>query len=365
MALSAMVLFHCQGPTPQKAVEPEETARNVILLIGDGMGLSQISASFYFNEGPSNFERFPYIGLINTSASNRRITDSAAGATAFASGVKSYNGAIGVGPDTMPVTTVVELVSERGLGTGIIASSSITHATPACFFAHVKSRSLQEDIAAQLPGSGVDFFAGGGWQFFARRSDNANYLDRLASAGFQVDTMQLPDDVKLDPSRKYGFLLAPDGLPRMLDGRGDFLPRATELAIGLLSDNPEGFFLMVEGSQIDWGGHENDAEYLVSEMLDFDRTVGIALDFAQRDGSTLVIVTADHETGGFTLSSTPVVLSNGQTTADYDQITGTFSTGGHSSTLIPVFAYGPGAEKFAGVYQNTDVFHRMLEAAGW
>ena len=357
-------MFSCSTPEP---TPPEQviTAKNVILLIGDGMGLSQVSASFYFNTEPSNFERFPYIGLINTSATSHLITDSAAGATAFAAGVKSYNGAIGVDRDTLPVATIIEQVSEKEISTGVIATSSITHATPASFYAHVKSRGMQEEIAAQLAVSEVDFFAGGGWRFFANRADQVDYLDRLVAEGFEVDTTQLPKPATLKANKKYGYLLAPDGMPRMLDGRGNFLPQATEIALGQLSKNPKGFFLMVEGSQIDWGGHENDADYLVSEMLDFDKAVGVALDFAKRDGNTLVVVTADHETGGFTLSSTPVPLANGRTFSNYDQITGTFSTGGHSATLIPVFAYGPGAEEFAGIYQNTGIYDRTIKATGW
>ena len=150
-------------------------------------------------------------------------------------------------------------------------------------------------------------------------------------------------------------------------GRGDFLPRATELGIQFLNkdvDNPN-FFMMVEGSQIDWGGHANDAEYLISELIDFDDAIGKALDFAEKDGNTLVIVTGDHETGGFTLSATPKKTEDGQSYSDYNEISGTFSTNGHSATLIPVFAYGPGSEAFSGVYENTEIFHKILEATNW
>jgi alkaline phosphatase len=121
-----------------------------------------------------------------------------------------------------------------------------------------------------------------------------------------------------------------------------------------LSQDKDGFFLMVESSQIDWGGHANDAKAIIAEVADFDRTVGAALDFARRDGNTLVIVTADHETGGFALTA-PVIFGR----ADYGNLTGTFSTGGHSAALIPVLAYGPGAEAFMGVYQNNAIYHKM------
>ena len=153
---------------------------------------------------------------------------------------------------------------------------------------------------------------------------------------------------------KYGFLLAQESMPRMLEGRGDFLPNATQLALDYFSKSEERFFLMIEGSQVDWGGHANDEDYLVSELIDFDNAIGKALDFAEKDGNTLVIVTADHETGGFTLAPNE---------GDYDDIKGVFSTNGHSATLIPVFAYGPGAELFGGIYENTGFFYKMLEAA--
>jgi alkaline phosphatase len=139
-------------------------------------------------------------------------------------------------------------------------------------------------------------------------------------------------------------------MPTMLEGRGDFLPNATKTAIESLSENPKGFFLMVEGSQIDWGGHDNDAAYLIAEQLDFEKTIGVVLDFAKQNGETLVIVTADHETGGFTLAT-----DNG----DYSKIKPVFSTTGHSATLIPHFAEGPGRDLFGGIYENTEVFHKI------
>ena len=150
-------------------------------------------------------------------------------------------------------------------------------------------------------------------------------------------------------------------------GRGNFLSKATELSIAFLSKDVDhsNFLVMIEGSQIDWGGHANDADYLISELIDFDDAIGKALDFAEKDGNTLVIVTADHETGGFTLSATQKTSEEGKSYSDYSEITGTFSTNGHSATLIPVFAYGPGSEAFSGIYENTEIFHKILEATNW
>lgn len=323
---------------------------NVILMIADGTGLSQISASQFYNVNSSNYERFKHIGLIKTSSASDLITDSAAGATAFASGIKTYNGAIGVDNDTLAKPTILEELELKGYKTGVIATSTITHATPASFYAHVKYRKMEEEIAQDLSQSGVDFFAGGGLKFFNQRSDKKDLLSELKVKGFEIKTDFLNTDAFLSADKKYGFLLAEEGMPKIMDGRGPFLKNATQLGINHLSQNDQPFFMMIEGSQVDWGGHANDANYLIGEILDFDDALGYVLDYAKRDGNTLVVVTADHETGGFTLSSDD---------GDYNLIKPTFSTGGHSATMVPVFAYGPGAQNFAGVYENTEIYHKI------
>ncbi len=348
-------------------VEVPAKAKNVILLIGDGTGLSQISSAFYFKKTSPNYARFKNIGLIKTSSSRQDITDSAAGATAFASGVKTYNGAIGVADDSTEVKNLVEIVSLQHIKTGVISTSSIQHATPASFYAHVINRGLYEDIAADMVVSDIDFFAGGGTKFFNNRKDGKNLLDDLKAKGFGIDTTALGDFSGIKQYSKMAYLLAENDMAPVAEGRGDFLPKATELGIQFLNKDADNsnFFMMIEGSQIDWGGHANDADYLISELIDFDDAIGKALDFAEKDGNTLVIVTADHETGGFTLASTPKKTEKGKSYSDYKEITGTFSTKGHSATLIPVFAYGPGAEAFSGVYENTEIFHKILEATHW
>ncbi len=331
-------------------------AKNIILLIGDGMGLTQVSTVYYYQDKPSNFSRFRHIGLHQNMPTSHKVTDSASGATAFSAGVKTYNGAIGVDQDTVPVSSILELVAAAGWSTGLVATSSVQHATPASFYAHTTSRAFYEEIARQFVYAPVNFVAGGGLQFFANRSDSINYVDSLIHMGFEVNVDELIY-YSLNINKKYAYLLADDALPKRQNGRGDFLPVATKMAIHHLSQDKDGFFLMVEGSQIDWGGHANDAEYVIQETLDFDKTIGVALDFAEKNKNTLVIVTADHETGGLSLSASTVF---GQ--GDYSKITPTFSTSNHSAALIPVFAYGPGAEYFMGIYQNNDIFYKMLEA---
>ncbi len=350
----AIVLMACaSSEIPQS--NPEQPTK-IIFLIGDGMGLSAVSTGFYYGEQPSVFTRFQEIGLQQTSSAKEKVTDSAASGTALATGTKTYNGAIGIDTSLTPHQSISELTASLGWSTGVVATSTISHATPASFYAHVEQRYMEDEIAAQLLSSEIDFFAGGGLAKFIARADSVNLLPLAGEKGFTVDTSKLAVAGTLEADRKYGFLLAMGGMPSMIEGRGDFLPDATSLAISHLSQNQEGFFLMVEGSQIDWAGHANNAESVVAEMLDFEKTIAAALDYAEKDGNTLVVVTADHETGGFTLGPE---VSDENPYGNSKELGPVFATGHHSATLIPVFAYGPGAENFKGIYQNTDIFHKM------
>ena len=356
---SLLFAFACQ-PTEEKP----KTPKNVILLISDGTGLSQISSAYFYKEGEPNYTRFKEIGFIKTSSSKEDVTDSAAGATAFASGIKTYNGAIGVTPDSLDIATLVELVQDKKIKTGVVATSSIQHATPAAFYGHQVSRRFYEALSMDLYNSDIDFFAGGGLKFFNKRKDSVDLMKKMRDKGFYMNTEKLATAKELEGHSKAGFLLAEDGMPKMQENRGDFLPNAAELGIDFLN-NENGFFLIVEGSQIDWGGHANEAEYVIQELLDFDKMLGKVLDFAEKDGNTLVVVVSDHETGGFTLSSRTVEFETGMKYSDYSKIAVTFSTGGHSATMIPVFAYGPGAENFKGIYENNEIFHKIMKVTQW
>ena len=368
ISLSLLILLTACGATQEpelttQRIEPKplitqeisapklnKRPKNVIMMIADGTGMSQISALQFYKQGPINYDRFQHIGLIKTSSAIELITDSAAGATAFASGIKTYNGAIGVDTDSIPVITILEQLEERKYDTGVIATSTITHATPASFYAHVDYRKKEALIATDLLNSKVDFFAGGGRKFFNAREDGKDYITLLRNKGFEIETEALDPTSLMNGEQKYGYLLADDGMPKMIEGRGNFLVDATKLGIKRLSKNKKGFFLMVEGSQVDWGGHNNEAAYLTGEIIDFDNAIGVALDYAEKDGNTLVIVTADHETGGFTLAA-----DNG----NYNRILPVFSTSGHSATMVPVFAYGPGTENFMGIYENTEIYLKL------
>lgn len=328
--------------------------KNVILLIGDGMGLSQMSSAYFYSDTEPAFSRFPVVGLIKTSSAKQKITDSAAGGTAFACGQKTYNGAIGVDIDSNEIPSLIDHFKMMGASNGMVSTSSVTHATPASFYAHTVSRNMQVDIAEHLLKAPIDFIAGGGNKYF-----NEQLRDDLAVDGWQLSSELTDPEMEIE-NAKYAYLLAEDGMPKMSQGRGDYLATASNMAIKYLGYNPKGYFLMIEGSQIDWGGHANNADYLVEEVLDFERCVAMVLDFAERDGQTLVIVTADHETGGFTLASAEKKIPFMGSQRDYNEIDMKFSTGGHSATMVPVLAYGPGAASFSGIYENTDIYHKII-----
>ena len=330
--------------------------KNIIFLIGDGMGVAQVTAGMVANGGQLHLERCTHSGFCKTWSANNLITDSAAGATAFSCGIKTYNGAVGVDVDTTAVKTVLEIAEEKGLATGLVATCEVTHATPASFIAHQSSRYLMEHIALDYLQTDVNVVIGGGRSYFNNRSDSLNLLDSLRDKAYKIVTDQ--SELSQVPSGKMYALLADSSMPRMSEGRGDYLKTATLTAIGLLDQDPDGFFLMVEGSQIDWGGHAHDYSYVIDEMLDFDQAVGAALDFAEQDGNTLVVITSDHETGGLAVTGGNLEKKTvtGHFTADLE----TCNTD-HTAEMVPVFAFGPGADQFMGILDNTDFFHKFLQ----
>lgn len=331
----------------------QEHPVNVIILIGDGMGLSHFSVPYYYQDKEPVFNQFKHIGLVRTSSASHTITESAAAATAMFMGRKTYNSAIGVDLDTIPKKNLVEVLSELNYQTGVISTSSITDATPAGFYAHEASRTNHREIAMDLVYSEIDFFAGGGWQDFIQTSGE----DLFKKNNMVVDFSSLKKIRKPEEGKRYGFLLAQDGMPPMLDGRGNFLPKATKIALDFFTKSEKGFLLMVEGSQTDWASHSNNPDYLITEINDFEETVEVAYDFAKKDGNTLVIVTSDHETGGFTLSAS----GEEKTYSDYDIIRPVFATNTHSTTMVPLLAFGPGAESFTGIFHNIAIYYKIID----
>lgn len=341
--VAILMLVNC-GNGVKVVAKTAKKPLNIILMIGDGMGLAQISAaSFIF--GGLTLDELTDLGFLRTSSGNDYITDSAAGATAYSTGEKSYNGAIGVGMDSVARVTILELAEKQGLSSGLIATCSITHATPGSFFGHQLDREMHRQIAEDFYGKGIDFAAGSGKPYFD--------LGKLEKDGYYIHTgKSVP---QYDKSKKqFWFYNDSIDAPKAIE-RGTWLSEVTKEGIAHLSGNKKGFFLMVEGSQIDWGGHDTDFNYTISELKDFDLAVRVAIDFAKKDGNTLVIITADHETGGLSLEGG---------TLNPRSIKAHYASTHHSGIMVPIYAFGPGAEFFRGTQENTEVFRHMRALLG-
>ena len=339
-----------------KKEEPQEPAKamNVIYLIGDGMALPQVYAAMLASHEKMTFSQFPYIGVVDTHSSSNDITDSAAGGTALASDHKTKNGMVGMNPDTIPVKTVLEALAEQGKETGIVVTCYVTHATPATFYAKVPARKQYEDIAVQMAENPyLNLIIGGGMKHFNQRKDSLNLVERMENElGWKVYDTLADIDVTC---KKYAVMANEDHMPHAAE-RGDFLPRAVKTALKTLDGAENGFFLMVEGSQIDFACHANDSTWMMDEMLDFDYAVKVALDYAKEKGNTLVVVTADHETGGLTLPDPQ---------GKYTNVTFNYSSRSHTCLPVMVYAYGPGAEQFTGWMQNRDLKAKIMNACGF
>lgn len=326
--------------------------KNVIFLIGDGMGLTQITAGSIAKKDALAIESFRHIGLVKTY-STKLITDSAAGATAMATGSKTYNGAISMNVHQEKLKTILEYAEEDNWKTGIVTTATVTHATPACFYGHQPTRSnVNRKLASEFMTKDIEVLMGGGWNYFKDGLDGRDLIVEAQEKGYFVtDNIQTVGDYR--PERMI-CLISPK-LPPRLEERGDFLPLATQKAVDVLDASNDGFFLMVEGAQIDWGGHENKSDYIIEELLDFDKAVDAALKFAQKDKNTLVIVTADHETGGYSINSG---------NEKEGKVECKFTSDYHTATMVPIFAYGPGAESFTGVMDNTEIFYKLKYLMG-
>ncbi len=346
-----LILALSLGSCAQQADYQPNKPKNIILMIGDGMGLTHVHAALTAKNNNLNIARCRYIGLVKTHSSDNYITDSGASGTAIATGVKTKNGAIGVDTSGIAQQSILEIAEEHGKATGLVATCFITHATPAAFIAHNPDRHDYENIALDFLKTDIDVFIGGGKNHFMVRSDSLNLIDSLSIRNYQI----VYDLISLENinSGKIAGLLYEKHPPPLSQGRADMLEKASLKAIEILNQEKNGFFLMIEGSQIDWAGHDNDTDYLIEETVDFDNTVGKVLDFAEKNRETLVIITADHETGGFA-----IIDGNYET----GEVTGGFSSPNHTGVMVPLYAYGPGAEEFIGIYENTKIFDKMLKS---
>ncbi|MDQ1004475.1 alkaline phosphatase [Neobacillus niacini] len=404
--------------------EGNDDIRNIIFLIGDGMGVSFTSGYRYFKDNPATFElestEFgPYLVGQQTTYPNdprHNVTDSAASATAMATGVKTYNGAIGIANDHTKLKSVLEAAKEKGKGTGLVATAQMTHGTPAAFGAHVDQRknmsSIADDYFDDLVNGKhkIDVLLGGGSEWFIRK--DRNLVEEFVKDGYSYVTNS--NEMNNNKSAQVLGLFAKRGLLKMIDRSNDTpsLADMTTSAIEALNQNANGFFLMVEGSQIDWAAHDNDIVGVMSEMEDFEKAFKVAIDFAKKDGHTLVIATADHSTGGFSLGAQgqynwfSSVINTVKVTPNYmaseivkgagvkdtltkyielpltkneiryveraartqnarnidnaiEEIINTrsytgWTTSGHTGEDVNVYAYGPGSERLKGQIDNTD-----------
>jgi alkaline phosphatase len=344
-----------------------EAPRNIILYIGDGVGTAYWTAALFARDSLA-VRQMRVMGLTDTRAADQYVTDSAAGATVYATGERTYNGAIGVGmrcrelfaadstavmrnpAECDPLEGVFDIAYRRGLATGLVATSSVTHATPASFGAKVPFRRMEPEIASQLAAAPIDVLLGGGRGFFdgALRPDSTDLLTPLCLEAACPSTAAELQAYSADDRRLIG-LFANQGM-RPAESRRPTLPEMTRVALERVSRNRSGFFLMVEGSQPDWRGHDNrPVDEVTAEMLDFDDAIGVGLEFARADPNTLVLVVSDHETGGLSL-----VAPQGQLEAIY-------STGNHTATMTPHFAFGVGEERFSGIMQNDEIGRILVE----
>ena len=319
---------------------------NVILIVGDGMGVAQVYSSVVAQRGNNSaFLRFPYSGFSRTYSRNKYRTDSAAGGTALTTGHKVDNQHVNWGADSARYHTIFDDAKRQGMSTGFVVTSSVLDATPASTYGHVPYRKMFDTLSLQMAQCQHNVMIGGGRKYFLKenRKDGLSPLDTLAKRGYTVVNT-------LDSMTRFGgeklVALLYEGDPLTAPARGNVLTQSAKKAIAMLSRNPKGFALMIEGSQIDWACHNNDTAYLRAEMADFEEMLHAVLDYAQADGNTLVIVTADHETGGVTLPSGDIEKGENEVK---------FLWGSHTGCMVPVFAMGPCAHYFSGIQENTDI----------
>lgn len=326
-----------------------DKVKNVILMIGDGMSLMHVYSAWATNHGKLYLENAPVVGLSKTYCLDKMITDSGAGGTALASGKKTNYHSVGVDGNGNPAKSLVEYAKDKDMSSGVAVTCRLWDATPGDFCCHIVDRDNEDAVMADYVNTKADVVIGPGWSKMINRPDGRNLFKELEAKGYQ--TPRSLDE--LDKINDGKVFCVTDSFDTQLPAlRGDYLARASLKAIDIMDKNPNGFFLMIEGSQLDDYGHFNDIDLLMQEVHDFDRTVGAIFDWAAKDGETLVVVTADHETGGLTLVDGDI---------NEGRIVCKFSTGSHSGTMVPVYAFGPGSENFTGIFENTDIPLRIMK----
>lgn len=351
-AEDGLLYYTCPTPYPTVSVTPppaDAEVRNIIFMIGDGMGLEQISCAWVLNRGKLNIDNFPVVGLSRTYCTDNLITDSAAGGTALAAGQKTAFDHIGCDPDGNPLYSIFVKAQQAGKKTGCVTVCHLADATPCDFCCHNASRYDSDDLIADYAECGVDFIAGGGRDYFGpKRGDGRDIVAEMKAAGYNYasDEQQL----MLAGLPVLG-LMSDDNLP-IAAKRGDLFRHMTARCLELLSEagGERGFVAMIEGSCIDDWLHANRIDLAMEETLDFDRTIGDVLQWAEKDGHTLVIVTADHATGALTLQDGDI--SKGRVGV-------AFGNDSHNGIAVPFFAWGPGSSAFGGILENSELGRKI------
>ena len=343
------VLQYYTTPNPYEIADvtmPPVTneVRNVIIMIGDGMGLEQVSCAWVLNHGKLNLDNFPFTGISRTYCTDALITDSGAGGTALAVGRKTAESHVGTAADSTDVPSVLVKAQELGKKTGVVVTCHFADATPCDFCCHNEYRYNQDDLIADYVVSGVDYLSGGGLDYFTvNRKDGRDITKEMAAAGY---TVALTEAELMAAELPVIGILAPDNLPVAME-RGDLYRHTVARGLDLLSreSGDKGFVMMLEGSCIDDWLHGNDIGKAMEELLDFDRTIGDVLQWAAADGHTLVVVTADHNTGALTLQD-----------GDLEQgsIGVAFGNESHNGIAVTVYAWGPGSDAFTGIKENAE-----------
>ena len=331
-------------PPPQDA-----QVRNVIFMIGDGMGLEQASCGWVLNHGKLNMDLFPVTGLSRTYSASDLITDSAAGGTALAVGSKTANNHVGTAPDGSPLYSILDKARKLGWKTGVVTTCHLADATPADFCCHNEHRYNYDPIIAGYAECGVDYIAGGGRDYFGpNREDGRDIVREMVEGGYNYAASE--EELLNAPLPVLG-LLADDNLP-IAEERGDMFRHMVARGMQVLSEasGEKGFCMMIEGSCIDDWLHGNRIDLGMEELLDFDRTIGDVLQWAEKDGHTLVVVTADHATGALTLQDGN--LAEGR-------IEVAFGSDSHNGIAVPYYVWGPGSQAFGGILENEELGRRI------
>jgi len=317
--------------------------KSVILIIADGAGIGQYTLSYYANE-KFPFKQFQHVGLVATHPDDgfKKVTDSASSGTAMATGQKTYNGAISVDYNGAPIKTVMEIAHELGMATGVVSTSTVTHATPASFLAHIDYRNKEGEIARQMAKSNADVIFGGGQEFWTD-----NVISILEENNGQLITNL---NQSYDPSKKIVGLFDENALPPHDEGRNPTTTQMAEKALDILDNNTGGFFLMIEESQVDWGGHSNNAAYIQGEMESLSDLVEMCLNYQREHPNVLVVLTSDHECGGVAVHDAENGNLDIQFTSDY-----------HSANFVPIWASGPGADFFNAMIDNTMIGKQLIK----